>query len=67
MLYAEHAGRSAIDLDDVKMAIQARVNAEFTGPPPREVDNHNAMYLDFSVDYGRNCRGTKQGAASHGV
>eukprot|EP01118_Nematostelium_gracile_P000112 TRINITY_DN10101_c0_g1_i1.p1 TRINITY_DN10101_c0_g1~~TRINITY_DN10101_c0_g1_i1.p1 ORF type:complete len:185 (-),score=47.94 TRINITY_DN10101_c0_g1_i1:186-740(-) len=35
--YASHAGRSTIDLDDVRIATQAKVNFAFTQPPPREV------------------------------
>lgn len=35
--YAEHAGKAAIDCDDVKLAIQSRVNSSFQQPPPREV------------------------------
>ncbi len=36
-IYAEHAGRTELNVDDVKMAIQSRVSSEFTGPPPREL------------------------------
>lgn len=36
-VYAEHAGKSAIDSDDVKLAIQSKVNFSFSQPPPREV------------------------------
>lgn len=42
-MYAEHCGRTDINVDDVKLAIQNKVNAEFHGPPPREV-----CYSDFS-------------------
>ncbi|GAQ80499.1 Transcription initiation factor TFIID subunit [Klebsormidium nitens] len=35
--YSEHANKPAIDIDDVKLAIQSRVNFSFTQPPPREV------------------------------
>ena len=38
-VYAEHAGKSAIDSDDVKLAIQSKVNFSFSQPPPREVTN----------------------------
>ena len=37
ILYADHAGRQDITLDDVRLAIQAKVNYSFTSPPPREV------------------------------
>jgi len=36
-LYASHANKTAIDLDDVRLATQAKVNFGFTEPPPREV------------------------------
>lgn len=36
-VYAEHAGKSMIDSDDVKLAIQSKVNFSFSQPPPREV------------------------------
>lgn len=35
--YSEHAGKPAIDCDDVKLAIQSRVNSSFQQPPPREM------------------------------
>ncbi|KAK6153564.1 hypothetical protein DH2020_013203 [Rehmannia glutinosa] len=36
-VYSEHAGKSTIDSDDVKLAIQSKVNFSFSQPPPREV------------------------------
>ncbi|KAF9576107.1 Transcription initiation factor TFIID subunit 9 [Mortierella alpina] len=36
LLYSEHAGRSEVGLDDVRLAIQGRVNHSFTAPPPKE-------------------------------
>ncbi|XP_051152092.1 transcription initiation factor TFIID subunit 9 [Andrographis paniculata] len=36
-IYSEHAGKSGIDSDDVKLAIQSKVNFSFAQPPPREV------------------------------
>jgi len=35
-LYMEHAGRSEIELSDIRLSIQSRVNS-FTQPPPREL------------------------------
>ena len=43
-LYASHAEKSDVDLEDVRLAIQSRVNLSFTNPPPREV-----VSLLFSV------------------
>lgn len=37
LIYAEHAGKSDLDLDDIQLAIQGRVNHSFTTPPPKEV------------------------------
>ncbi|EFJ17223.1 hypothetical protein SELMODRAFT_68945, partial [Selaginella moellendorffii] len=34
--YSEHAGKPAIDCEDVKLAVQSRVNHSFSQPPPRE-------------------------------
>ncbi|XP_062211503.1 transcription initiation factor TFIID subunit 9-like [Phragmites australis] len=36
-VYADHAGKAQIDADDVRIAIQAKVNFSFSQPPPREV------------------------------
>jgi len=35
--FAEHANRQDIALEDVRLAIQAKVNFSFTQPPAREV------------------------------
>ncbi|KAI9598547.1 transcription initiation factor IID, 31kD subunit-domain-containing protein [Syncephalis fuscata] len=49
-LYAEHAGKRDIELDDIQLSIQGLVNNTFTGPPPREflmelASEKNAMPL----------------------
>eukprot|EP00124_Ichthyophonus_hoferi_P003428 Ihof_evm4s296 gene=Ihof_evmTU4s296 len=36
VVYSDHAGKQRIDVDDVRLAIQSRVDYSFTGPPPRE-------------------------------
>ncbi|ORZ15887.1 transcription initiation factor TAFII31 [Absidia repens] len=36
LVYMEHANKTDIDLDDVQLAIQGRVNHSFTTPPPKE-------------------------------
>ncbi|KAE8769764.1 transcription initiation factor TFIID subunit 9 [Hordeum vulgare] len=36
-VYADHAAKPQLDADDVRLAIQARVNFSFSQPPPREV------------------------------
>jgi transcription initiation factor TFIID subunit 9B len=54
LLYCQHAGKppSALDLEDVRLAIQSRVNYSFTQPPPREFllelsQNKNTIPLPF--------------------
>nr|GMC86221.1 transcription initiation factor TFIID subunit 9 [Ipomoea batatas] len=36
-VYSEHAGKTVIDSDDLKLAVQSKVNFSFAPPPPREV------------------------------
>ncbi|KAI8370027.1 transcription initiation factor IID, 31kD subunit-domain-containing protein, partial [Choanephora cucurbitarum] len=36
LVYAEHANKTDIDLEDIQLAIQGRVNHSFTTPPPKE-------------------------------
>jgi transcription initiation factor TFIID subunit 9B len=36
--YADHSQKDRIDLNDLKLAIQARVNTSFTPAPSREVN-----------------------------
>ncbi|KAI8983750.1 transcription initiation factor IID, 31kD subunit-domain-containing protein [Pilobolus umbonatus] len=36
LIYAEHASKTDLDLDDIQLAIQGRVNHSFTTPPPKE-------------------------------
>ncbi len=45
--YSEHAGKPSIDRDDVKLAIQSRVNFSFSQPPPREVRTLCCRYKTF--------------------
>ncbi|XP_068436690.1 transcription initiation factor TFIID subunit 9 isoform X2 [Clinocottus analis] len=35
-IYAAHAKKSGVDADDVKLAIQCRMDRSFTSPPPRD-------------------------------
>ncbi|CAN6284404.1 unnamed protein product [Urochloa humidicola] len=53
-VYADHAGKAQIDADDVRLAIQAKVNFSFSQPPPREVllelaRNRNRFPLPKSI------------------
>jgi len=36
-LCSAHANKKSIDLDDIKMAIQFKLDHSYTNPPPREV------------------------------
>ena len=36
-MFSEHADKTSIDLDDIKLAIRLRCNFTFTQPPPRDV------------------------------
>lgn len=38
-IYATHAKKSTVDSDDIKLAIQCRMDQSFTSPPPRDVMN----------------------------
>ncbi|XP_077361867.1 transcription initiation factor TFIID subunit 9 isoform X1 [Festucalex cinctus] len=35
-IYATHAKKSSVDADDIKLAIQCRMDQSFTSPPPRD-------------------------------
>lgn len=36
-VFANHAKKKTIDLDDVRLAVQMQLDKSFTSPPPREV------------------------------
>lgn len=36
-VYAEHAQKKELDISDVKLAVQTRMDHSFTTPPPRDV------------------------------
>ena len=36
-IYATHAKKSTVDADDIRLAIQCRMDQSFTSPPPRDV------------------------------
>ncbi|KAK0595459.1 hypothetical protein LWI29_006878 [Acer saccharum] len=53
-VYSEHAGKTTVDCDDIKLAIQSKVNFSFSQPPPREVQlefakNRNKIPLPKSI------------------
>ena len=36
-VYCSHAGKKEVDADDVKLAVQSRLDHSYTNPPPRDV------------------------------
>lgn len=50
-MYSEHAEKSVIDSDDIKLAIQSKVNFSFSQPPPREVINLTYFLNCSCFDY----------------
>ena len=46
-VYADHAGKVQLDADDVRLAIQAKVNFSFSQPPPREVPTNPPTTLAY--------------------
>lgn len=36
-MFASHAKKKVIDLEDVKLAVQMTIDRAFTTPPPRDV------------------------------
>ena len=39
-VYSEHAQKKELDISDVKLAVQTRMDHSFTSPPPRDVSGH---------------------------
>ncbi|RVW52196.1 Transcription initiation factor TFIID subunit 9 [Vitis vinifera] len=59
MVYSEHASKPAIDCDDVKLAIQSKVNFSFSQPPAREVKAldkwvHLYQFMQVLLELARN-------------
>lgn len=52
-VYSEHAAKAAIDCDDVKLAIQSKVNFSFSQPPPREVRLLNSPIGSLKYLHGK--------------
>ena len=47
-VYSEHAQKKELDVSDVKLAVQTRMDHSFTTPPPRDVSN-STFYCHFQV------------------
>lgn len=46
-IYATHAKKSTVDADDIKLAIQCRMDQSFTSPPPRDVSRPQCQLQRF--------------------
>lgn len=46
--YASHANKSNVDADDIRLAIQCRMDQSFTSPPPRDVSLHRWAGVTFA-------------------
>ena len=52
LVYAEHAGRSGkVEMDDVVLAVQARVGWEFGGRVPKEVRSPAFSFPDHTPQF----------------
>ena len=40
-VYSEHAQKKEVDVSDVKLAVETRIDHSFTSPPPKEVRTLN--------------------------
>lgn len=49
-IYATHAKKSTVDADDIKLAIQCRMDQSFTSPPPRDVRHrHHLTFMHLVI------------------
>lgn len=48
-VYSEYAGKTTIDCDDMKLAIQSKVNCSFSQPPPREVSQRKKLVIFMNL------------------
>ena len=53
-VYSGHAGKKELDVSDVKLAVQTRVDHSFTNPPPRDVCFLKHFVSDYCV-FGAHC------------
>ena len=49
-VYSEHAQKKELDVSDVRLAIQNKMDHSFTAPPPRDV-----RHVEISMSNVRNC------------
>ena len=50
-VYSEHAKKKEIDVSDVQLAIEAKMDHSFTPPPPREVSTTISGSIHHYIDY----------------
>ena len=48
-IYSNHANKRNIDVEDVKLAIQCKLDHSFTTPPPRDVSINVVVLLTTFV------------------
>ena len=46
-VYSGHAGKKELDVSDVRLAVQTRVDHSFTTPPPRDVCTLYIQYINI--------------------
>lgn len=47
-IYATHAKKNIVDADDIRLAIQCRMDQSFTSPPPRDVRFNSSAKTDIT-------------------
>lgn len=47
--YSQHAGKTEIDKDDVKLAVKSRNSFDSTQPPPKDVRNHFVVQSTYLI------------------
>ena len=48
-VYSEHAQKKEVDVSDVKLAVETRVDHSFTSPPPKEVRTATELKSAFTA------------------
>lgn len=49
-IYSEHAQKKELDISDVKLAVQTRMDHSFTTPPPRDV-KHQKSLMQLAINF----------------
>ena len=48
-VYSEHAQKKELDVSDVKLAVQTRMDHSFTTPPPRDVSVRSHFAIKWKI------------------